>query len=126
MNEERAKSGARENRVPFKNENAYIRHFRSYLNYCEGGEDGRRSGRIVNSAGFCAFCRITTAEFRMLRQLYPRTYDIMQSYFIDAAVNNKLYNSGPVMDYLLNSINRMDDGGTEYAVMMDDADGDAV
>ena len=126
MEEEKGNGGPRKRVVPFKNESAYIRHFRSYLDYCEGGEDSRRAARIVNAAGFCAFCRITTDEFRMLKRLYPRTYDIMQSNFIDAAVNNKLYNSGPVMDYLLNSINRMESGDTQYIVELNDAGDDAL
>ena len=126
MEEEKGNGGARKKGVPFKNESAYIRHFRSYLDYCEGGEDSRRAARIVNAAGFCAFCRITTDEFRMLKRLYPRSYDIMQSNFIDAAVNNKLYNSGPVMDYLLNSINRMEDGEAAFTVTLDEAGEDAV
>ena len=126
MEEERENVGAVKTRVPFKNESAYIRHLRSYLDYCGGEGDSRRPVRIVNAAGFCAFCRITTAEFRMLKGLYPRTYDIMQSNFIDAAVNNKLYNSGPVMDYLLNSINRMESGDTQYIVELNDAGDDAL
>ena len=90
--------------------------------------DGKPQKRIANSAGFCAYCSITGDEFRQLKAAYPRAFDIMQSHFIDAAVNNKLLNSGPVMDYLLNSINLLgrDSDEANISVVLDESlEGDA-
>lgn len=101
------KGGSGEVRLPFRSEAAFMRKFKAYLEYCSGVDsgEGRAVKRIANTAGFCAWCGITSAEFGACRVSYPRAFDIMQSHLIDAAVNNKLLNSGPMMDYLLNSVN---------------------
>jgi len=110
--------------LPFRTENAFKRKFLNYIEMCSAAEesDGKHQKRIANSAGFCAYCSITGDEFRQLKAAYPRAFDIMQSHFIDAAVNNKLLNSGPVMDYLLNSINLLgrDTDASDISVVLDD------
>ena len=107
---------------PFGSESAFRRKYLAYLDMCSGVIEGEVKGpkRIANTAGFCAWCGITGDEFRELKNRFPRAYDIMQSHFIDAAVNSKLPNTGPVLDYLLGSVNRFgDDGGGDYTVSID-------
>ena len=109
-------------KVPFRSENAFVRKYLAYLDMCAGtdGDSGKGSRRIANTAGFCAYCRITSEEFRLLRTTYPRAYDIMRSHFIDAAVNSKLPNSGPVLDYIIGSVNRFDDeDGSDFDFIVD-------
>jgi len=109
-------SGSDSVKLPFKSEAAFVRKFRGYLDMCSGIDcgEGKPIKRIANTAGFCAWCGITSAEFGLCRVRYPRAFDIMQSHLIDEAVNNKLLNSGPMMDYLLNSVNTF--GGDGSAV----------
>ncbi len=92
-------------KCPFSSEAVFRRKLNSYLDYCSGGDESGAKKRIANTAGFCAYCNITSGELMALKSAYPRQFDIMQSHLVDAAVNNKLLNSGPMMDYLINSIN---------------------
>lgn len=98
--------------LPFLREDLFEKKVREYLRCCSGGEgDVKTPRRVPNAAGFCAYCRITGAEYRELARRYPRSWDIMQSALIDEAVNCKLLNSTSSLDYILSSVNCGSGGG---------------
>jgi len=104
---------------PFRSEAAFRRSYLKYLDMCMGDGDAKAVRRIPNTAGFCAFSSITSAQFAALRELYPKAFDIMRSHFIDAAVNSKLPNTGPVLEYLLGNVNRFCDDDGDYEISID-------
>ncbi|MCL2518454.1 MAG: hypothetical protein FWF15_07835 [Oscillospiraceae bacterium] len=84
----------------FKNEKGFRIKFEDYLSQCKN----ENCKKLPNIAGFCAYCKITRAEFLKLGKYFPTQYDIMMSTFTDEAVNTKSPNTGATIEYLKNLI----------------------
>lgn len=68
--------------------------YEAYLTMCT------QNRRLPNAAGFCRYAKIKREELFALRECYPLEYDLLESAFIDEALNMKAPNSGTTMSYL--------------------------
>ncbi|MBO4355964.1 MAG: hypothetical protein J5850_03840 [Clostridia bacterium] len=99
-------------KTKIKNEKQLFGLLDSYIDYCRNAENRR----VVSSAGFCRFCMITRSEYSALAKTMPRGFDILQSVFIDEALNGKISNNAAVISWLT-SYNSGDTGnGGEFNI----------
>ena len=87
----------------FKTEKQFRAKLAEYLNHCKADEKNKR---LPNVAGFCAYCRITRADFLELEKQLPLQYDITVSTFIDEAINTKSSNTGTTIEYIKNIVGK--------------------
>ena len=88
------KMGKTKRREAVRSRARFHESFEAYLTMC------MQKRRIPNAAGFCRFAKIKREELYALRECYPLEYDLLESAFIDEALNMKVPNSGTTMSYL--------------------------
>ena len=77
----------------FENEAEFLRKLRAYLKFCD------EPMRLPNPAGFCRFCGIRRDALTAAKEQLPLAYDLMESTFLDEALNRKVLNPAATMAF---------------------------
>ena len=87
----------------FESEAEFSRRLRAYLKFCDDPM------RLPNSAGFCRFCGIRRDALTAMKERFPLAYDLMESTFLDEALNRKVPNPAATMAFFYEQVEK--DGG---------------
>lgn len=97
--------------VAFENEAEFFRKLRAYLKFCD------EPIRLPNPAGFCRFCGIRRDALSKTKEQLPLAYDLMESTFLDEALNRKVPNPASTMAFFYEQWEREGNSQKEFRII---------
>ncbi len=77
----------------FASEKEFLRKPKAYFKVCQ------EPPRLPNRAGFCRYCGIRREALQKAKEIYPLAFDLMESGFLDEALNHKVPNPAATMAF---------------------------
>ncbi len=95
----------------FASQGEFMRKLKAYFKFCQDPP------RLPNRAGFCRFCGITREALQRAKEVYPLAFDLMESGFLDEALNHKVINPAATMAFFYGQLE--EDHSAEVRILCD-------